>query len=107
MRTSLNIKSGASSWVSAAISSVCIVLISWIFFDYFKYIPIPVISAILINIAVSMLDFKSLAKVYYYDKMSLYVIILVATITFIRDPIYGIIVGTSVALLAYLYNTSQ
>ena len=93
--------------MSAAISSVCIMLISWIFFDYFKYIPVPVISAILISIAVGMLDFKALAKVYYYDKISLYIIMLVAAITFVRDPIYGIIVGTSVALLAYLYNTSQ
>lgn len=107
VRTSLNIKSGANAWMSAAISSVCTMLISWIFFDYFKYIPVPVISAILISIAVGMLDFKALAKVYYYDKISLYIIILVAAITFVRDPIYGIIVGTSVALLAYLYNTSQ
>lgn len=54
-----------------------------------------------------MLDFKALKKVHYYDKFSLYVIILVAGITFVWDPIYGIIVGTSISLLAYLYNTSQ
>jgi SulP family sulfate permease len=107
VRTSLNVRSWANSSISAVINALCIVLISWLFFDYFIYIPLSVISAILISIALAMIDSKALKKIYYYDRLSLYIIVLVAVITFIRDPIYGIIVGTSIALLAYLYNTSQ
>jgi SulP family sulfate permease len=93
--------------MSAIISSVSIAIISWILFQYFQYIPVPVISAILINIAIGMLDIKTYKKVYYYDPKSFWILLTVGIITFVEDPMIGIAFGTGLSLLLYLRHASQ
>lgn len=106
IRTALNVKSWANSWIAAVITWVMTALISWIAFDYFKFIPMAIIAAILVNIAVGLLDFKHYRKIYYLDARQGIVLGIVAIVTFLADPIYGILIGVSISLLIYLKHTT-
>ena len=62
-RTALNIKSGATSRVSAIICSFTVVAFSMVFLPYFKYLPLPNIAAILTNSAIRMIEVDEVAHI--------------------------------------------
>jgi sulfate permease, SulP family len=107
IRTALNVKSGANSWISAVISWVSVLIISWLGFDYFQMIPMAIIAAILINIAVWLLDFKHYRHIYDFDHFDGIVLAIVALVTFVTDPIYGILWWVSISLLSHLKRSMQ
>lgn len=106
-RTSLNIKTGANDKMSATISSVCIALISFVFLTYFKYIPLAVIAAILVFVAVRMVEIVHFYRMFSFDKKSFTISVLVALVTIYEDPIVGILFGTAVALLLFVEKLSK
>ncbi len=106
-RTSLNIKTGATSKMSAAISSIAIVLISFILLTYFKFIPLAVIAAILVFVAIRMVETEHFLRMFKIDKKSFFISMAVAFVTIYEDPIIGILFGTAVALLMFMENLSK
>lgn len=107
VRTNLNIKSWATSIRSALWSALFIVIISALLFWYVRYIPIPVMSAILVSIAIGMIDISNYRKIYYYDMKSFWILLLVWLLTFVFDPIIGVVFGTAISLLLYLRHATQ
>jgi len=107
VRTNLNVTSGASSRASAIRASVFTVLISALLFGYFRYIPVPVMAAILVNIAIGMVDISNYRKIYYYDMKSFWILLTVGLLTFVFDPMVGIVTGTAISLLLYLRHATQ
>ncbi len=63
-RTALNIKSGATSRISAIICSFSVVALSLVFLPYFKFLPLPNIAAILVNSAIRMIEVEEIAHIY-------------------------------------------
>jgi sulfate permease, SulP family len=63
-RTALNIKSGATSRVSGIICSAGVAALSLAFLPYFKFLPLPNIAAILVNVAIRMIDFDEIKHIY-------------------------------------------
>jgi len=106
-RTALNVKTGANDKVSAAISSVSLALISFFLLRYFSYIPMAVIAAILVFVAVQMIEREHFARFYRYQRSGFWISILVAAVTFYEDPIIGIIFGTALALLLFVERLSR
>lgn len=106
-RTSLNIKSGATDKMSATISSVAIVIISFILLSSFKYIPMPVIAAILAFVAVRMVEVEHIKHAYDHNKTDFALILFVAFMTVFEDPIIGILLGATVSLLLVVYRLSH
>lgn len=106
-RTSLNVKTGANDKISATISSVCIALISFVFLTYFKYIPLAVVAAILVFVAVRMVEIVHFSRMFTLDKKSFWIAVLVAGVTVYEDPIVGILFGTAVALLLFVEKLSK
>ncbi|MHB1316975.1 MAG: SulP family inorganic anion transporter [Minisyncoccota bacterium] len=106
-RTSLNVKTGANDKMSATISSVCIVLISFVFLTYFKYIPLAVIAAILVFVAVRMVEIVHFYRMFSFDKKSFGISLLVAFVTIYEDPIIGILFGTAISLLLFVEKISK
>jgi SulP family sulfate permease len=103
-RTALNIKAGATSWLSALLCSVFIALVSFFSLSYFAYIPMVVVAAILVYVAVNMVDLHHFSRFFHKDMRSFVISMLVAVVTIFEDPIIGILVG-SVAALLLLVNT--
>ncbi|MEI6296351.1 MAG: SulP family inorganic anion transporter [bacterium] len=106
-RTSLNIKTGATHSTSSVISVISISIISLVFLGYFKYIPLAVIAAILVYVAVQMVEEENYKKLWLYDRSGFYISLFVALATIVIDPIIGILLGVSVSLLIFIDRISQ
>jgi SulP family sulfate permease len=106
-RTALNIKAGANHRTSSGMSAVCIVLISLIFLKYFTFIPLAVIAAILVFVAVRMVESGHFLRMYRFDKKGLVLALIVAGVTVFEDPIIGILFGTSVSLILFVEKLSK
>jgi SulP family sulfate permease len=85
-RTSLNIKSGATSRMSGAISAVAIMVISMALLEYFRYLQLPVIAAILVVVAIRMIEVKQLYHMYLYDKKTFGIAMFTAAVCILKDP---------------------
>lgn len=101
-RTTLNIKSGCTHKASAGISSIAIIAISFLFLGYFKYMPLPVIAAILTVVGIRMIEFRHFKKMFTLDKTQFVIAMLVATVTVVEDPIVGIIVGAITSMILFM-----
>ncbi len=106
-RTATNIKTGATHKVSATINCIAIAVVSFLFLGYFRYIPIAVIAAILMFVAFRMVERERFIEMWYLDKKSFWISILVTVIMVYIDPIYGILVGTVVSLLLLVEKMSR
>ncbi len=106
-RTALNIKSGASHKSSAFISALMVAIISIFLLPYFKFLPLPVIAAILVMVAVKMIEREHFKRMWKVDKKSFWVAILVAVVTIYEDPITGILVGAAISLVLFLDTLSK
>lgn len=101
-RTTLNVNTGANHSTSAIVSSVAIAVISLLLLPYFKFLPLAMVAAILIYVAIKMVKGEHYRQLYRFDKQAFYLSLLVAAVTIIWDPIVGIAVGTVITLLAFV-----
>jgi len=106
-RTSLNIKTGATHKTSGVLSVISIAVISALLLGYFKYIPLAVIAAILVSVAIGMIESEHYEKLWQYEKSGFFVSLFVAFVTVIIDPIYGILLGVSISLLVFVDRISR
>ncbi|MCL5775009.1 MAG: SulP family inorganic anion transporter, partial [Patescibacteria group bacterium] len=106
-RTSLNIKTGATSKISAAISSFGVAIIALFFLKFFKFIPLAVIAAILVFVAVQMVEAEHFMRMFKYDRKNFYLSLVTAAITVFEDPIIGILFGVGVASLLLMEKLSR
>ncbi len=106
-RTVLNVKTGAKSKVSATFSSLFIAALSALCLPYFTYMPMAVIAAILVHVAVNMIERQHFARLFAHDKINFSISILVALITVYKDPIIGIFGGAVISLLFFVEKLSH
>lgn len=106
-RTSLNVKTGATDKLSSVISSVAVAGISVFLLSYFKFIPLAIIAAILVYVAIQMIEMDHFVRMFQADRKNLFVAVLVALITIGEDPIIGILFGVAAASLLLLEKLSR
>jgi SulP family sulfate permease len=106
-RTSLNIKTGATDKTSATLSSLFLLVTSYFFLTYFNYIPMAVIAAILVYVAIQMIERKEFIKFYRYQKSGFWLSLFVAAITFYEDPIVGIVLGAAIGMILFVEKISH
>lgn len=106
-RTSLNVKSGATSKMSAMINSVTIAFVSLLLLSYFKFIPLSVIAAILMFVAYRMVDPSHFISLWHFDRRGFGIALIVASVTIFDDPIVGIMAGTVISLLLLIEKISR
>ncbi len=107
IRTALNLKSGATHRASQGLVGLFTFLAAALLFEgFFQYLPFPIIAAILFNIALGLIDFSLLAKMYRMRRFAFAVMALTTVVSVLEDPTVGILLGTSVALLAFIRGVS-
>lgn len=106
-RTSLNIKSGADNRTSGIVSAVAIAVISLVLLTTFKFIPLAVIAAILVFVAIRMIERHHFARMWKHEKKEFAVAMTVAFVTVYEDPIIGILLGVAIALLMFMEKISR
>lgn len=106
-RTSLNIKTGATHQTSAVISVISVAITSLFFLGYFTYIPLSVIAAILVYVAIQMVETEHFEKLWKYERSGFFISLFVALVTIGVDPIFGILLGVSISLLLFVNRISH
>ncbi len=74
-------------------SMAMLAIVSLLLIRYFKFMPLAVIAAILVNTAINMVEKEHFERFFRTDKVSFILAILVAFITIYEDPIVGILFG--------------
>lgn len=106
-RTALNVKTGATDRLSGIINSVSVAVIAAFFLSSFQFIPLPVVSAILVFVAIGMIEKGHFERLWRADRPSFWVALLVAVVTIVVDPMYGILLGVAVALLLFVRKITE
>lgn len=103
-RTSLNIQTGATSRISAIIGCLSMLLLSFVFLPFFKYLPMTTIAALLVVVAIKMINVQTMVHLYHHDRSGLFILILSAAVCFFIDTVAGLVVG---GLLSLLLSTKE
>lgn len=106
-RTALNIRSGCTHKISAAISSICIALISLLFLRSFYYLPLAIIAAILVFVSMRMLEMEHFLRMFKIDKKNFVLSLVVAAVTVYEDATIGVLLGAVIAMLLFMEKFSE
>ena len=106
-RTALNVKTGATDRASSFLSSVFLAFIAFFLLTYFRYIPMAVIAAILVFVAIQMVELQHYKKMYHSGREGYWIALSVAIVTLYKDPIVGIIFGTALSLFLLVEKISR
>lgn len=107
IRTSLNIKSWANHKTAQALTWIFTLIIAALLFNwFFKYLPFPIIAAILFNIALWLIDLSPLKKMFKLEKSAFYIMILTIIISVLEDATYWILIWTTIALIIFVKRVS-
>ncbi|MES2623285.1 MAG: SulP family inorganic anion transporter [Patescibacteria group bacterium] len=107
VRTSLNVRSGATSKMSQGMNALMVAIISIVLLSAFNYMPMAGIAAILIFAAIRMVEVKHFKRLYACDKTAFAVAIIVAAISVYEDAMIGILVGTTISLIILIERMSK
>lgn len=105
-RTSLNIKNGADSRMSAVISALTIGAISIAMFSLFQYLPLAIVAAILVKVAMNMVEQEHFIFLFKHDRLSFVISLIVGIATVVADPIIAVSIGSLVILLREVRHLS-
>ena len=73
-----------------------------LFNGFFKYLPFPIIAAILMNIAFGLIDITLLKKLYNLEKTAFFITLTTTLLSVFWEPTYGILIGTTITLMIYI-----
>lgn len=97
-RTALNIKSGATSRISAVIACCFLLLIAIAVLPVFHFIPFPTIAALLVMVAVRMVNWPKFTHMWKYSKVAFSISIMTCFLCLFGDTIIGLVAGALVAI---------
>jgi MFS superfamily sulfate permease-like transporter len=92
-RMTLNINTGAKSRTSLVINSFVVLILTFVLFPFFKFLPQPIIGAVLVPVAVSMIKRKVYVHYWKMDKPAFIQCMVVFLVCVFVDPTYAIIVA--------------
>jgi len=107
MRTVVNIKSGGTTRLSGIIHSVVLLLILLVFGHQAEYIPMAVLSGILIKVGFDIVDYRFLKLLKRAPRHDLIIMFAVLTLTVLVDLIVAVGVGIVLASILLTYRISQ
>ena len=104
-RTSANVKNGGRTPISGMVHAVTLLLVLLFMMPLAKYIPMPVIAAVLLMVAYNMCEYKHFIKIVKNEKITdVIVLLLTFILTIVFDLVVAITVGLAVAFVFYLFR---
>ena len=99
-RTTMNMQTWASHRMSGWLVSVFTAIVALFLFEWrLAYLPFAVTAAILIDVAIGMINLSLYHKMRSLQKSSIAIILFVWVLSYLWDPMLWILVGTIMALL--------
>ena len=103
VRTGLNVRSGATSKLSSALTGIFTGLLSFFLFaNSFQFLPFAFIAAILVDVAMGMINISMYHRMRRLEKVSIAIIVVVWVISYVWDPMSWILLGSAIALLVFI-----
>jgi len=99
-RTAANVKNGGRSPIAGIIHAVVLFLILILFMPYAKWIPMPIIAAILFMVAYNMSEWRHFVKI---CKTAPIDDIIVLVLTFALTVIFDLVVAIAVGMILYIF----
>ena len=104
-RTSANVKNGGRTPISGMVHAITLLLVLLFMMPLAKFIPMPVIAAVLLMVAYNMCEYKHFIKIVKNEKMTdVIVLLLTFVLTIVFDLVVAIAVGLAVAFVFYLFR---
>ena len=104
-RTSANVKNGGRTPISGMVHAVTLLLVLLFLMPLAKFIPMPVIAAVLLMVAYNMCEYKHFISIVRNEKLTDVIVLLVTFIlTIVFDLVVAIAVGLGVALIFYIFK---
>jgi SulP family sulfate permease len=100
-RTALNINSGATNRMAAILNAISCGVISLLLIRVLGFLPLAIIAALLVNVAIRMVKIENLTHLWLYDATMFRIAIFTALVTIFMDPAQGIIYGAVVSIFLY------
>lgn len=100
-RTSLNVRSGARTRLSALLAPLCLLVISFGLLDLFRFVPMVTIASVLTVVGINMIDFGHFKHLWELDRFMFGVGILTAIVCIVEDTMMGLVVGSLISMLAF------
>ena len=107
VRTALNARSGANHKVSSAINAIIVGIVSLVLFQWFKFLPMAAIAAILVFASIRMVEFERFAHYFRHDRVHFFLALLVTAVSVYKDPTIGLLVGIVVSLFVFMEKVSR
>jgi len=106
-RTAINVKSHATHRMSQGVNAVAVAAICLVFLAQFRYLPLAIVAAILVFSATRMVQHEHFVRLYRQDIVGFGLSMTVALLSIIFDPMIGILVGATAALLFFVHTMSK
>jgi len=106
-RTAVNAASGANTPLAGVMTAVWIALAAHWLSDYLALLPLPLLAATIILVALRLIDFDFFLKSWRYDSSDGAAFICTAIAVLALGAMLGIVAGVGLSLLLFLYRSSQ
>lgn len=108
-RTALNLYVGASSAWSTLFAALCVLLSLLFLTPYLQYLPRSVLAAVIIVPVFSLIDYKSIRRLFAISKMDGVIAVVTLLITLMTAPqlYWGIAIGVAITITYFLYRHAQ
>ncbi|MBQ7490406.1 MAG: SulP family inorganic anion transporter [Bacteroidales bacterium] len=107
MRTVVNVKSGGSSRISGMVHALLLLGILLGLGSFVKYVPLSVLSGILITVGISIIDFKGLKDLFKIPRADAFVMIIVLLLTVFIDLLVAVGIGMVISCVFFMKHTSD
>lgn len=107
MRTVVNVKSGGRTRLSGIIHSLFLLVVLLGLGRYVKFVPLSVLSGILISVGISIIDFKGLKDLFKIPRADAIVLVVVLLLTVFIDLLIAVAIGMVIASVLFMKRASD
>ncbi len=101
-RTGIGDQYGAKSQVMSVAASVTMVLVLLVGTDLLSYLPVPVLTGIVIAALIGIIEFKVAKKMWQSDKQEFFIFLAAFMGVLLLGTIYGVILGVILSFIAVI-----
>lgn len=106
-RTSMGEQYGGSSQLMSLTASVSMALIMLFGTGFIKYLPVPVLTAIVISALLGAVEFHLAKRLFYEDRQELFIFIGSFLGVLVFGTVYGVVIGVFLSFVSVIIRTAD
>lgn len=106
-RSAVSVQSGTKTVISGLFTVVLLILCALFIMDWFYYLPLPVLAAIIILSVRKLFDYKEMSRLWQLDKREFSTLIVTFLVTLFGGLQFGIVAGVLLSLSFVILKSTQ